>query len=77
MANNSHNRRKTVQFGDQKIKRGEGGETHQIAEDEVPALTTQQGIPVADDQNSLRIGARGPDRSRGFPFPRKDLPFRS
>ena len=30
---------------------GEGGELHQVADDVV--LTTQQGVPVADDQNSL------------------------
>jgi catalase len=83
MANNSHNRRKTVQFGDQKIKRGEGGETHQIAEDEVPTLTTQQGMPVADDQNSLRIGARGPTaledahfREKIFHFDHERIPER-
>ncbi|MEJ0024389.1 MAG: hypothetical protein WDN01_00045 [Rhizomicrobium sp.] len=29
-----------------------GGETHQIASDGVETLTTQQGIPVADDQNT-------------------------
>ena len=23
-------------------------------------MTTQQGAPVSDDQNSLRVGARGP-----------------
>ena len=26
----------------------------------IPRLTTQQGAPVADDQNSLKLGARGP-----------------
>jgi catalase len=36
------------------------GETHQIAGDDVPVLTTQQGVPVADDQNSLKAGPRGP-----------------
>nr|WP_269769480.1 catalase [Roseomonas rubea] len=36
------------------------GEIHQISGGDVPALTTQQGMPVADDQNSLRIGVRGP-----------------
>lgn len=40
--------------------RGIGGEVHQTSGGDVPALTTQQGMPVADDQNSLRIGARGP-----------------
>lgn len=39
---------------------GNGGETHQGAEGKVATLTTQQGIPVADGQNSLRQGARGP-----------------
>src|SRR6202162_6751677 len=83
MANNSHNRRKTVQLGDQKIKRVEGGEAHQIAEDEVLTLTTQQGMPVADDQNSLRIGARGPTaledahfREKIFHFDHERIPER-
>ena len=75
MANNSHNRRKTVQLADQQIKRGAGGETHQIAEDEVPTLTTQQGMPVADDQNSLRIGARGPTALEDFHFREKIFHF--
>lgn len=37
---------------------GEGGELHQTAVGAV--LTTQQGMPVSDDQNSLRVGDRGP-----------------
>jgi catalase len=37
---------------------GTGGELHQVADDVV--LTTQQGMPVSDDQNSLRGGDRGP-----------------
>ena len=40
--------------------RGAGGEVHQTAEDGHDVLTTQQGTPVADDQNTLRQGARGP-----------------
>src|SRR3984885_4248738 len=37
-----------------------GGETHQqSAAGEIP-LTTNQGLPVADNQNSLRAGVRGP-----------------
>lgn len=40
---------------------GNSGELHQIANDaDVPTLTTQQGIPVSDDQNTLRQGQRGP-----------------
>src|SRR6202000_3265664 len=42
------------------------GETHQKAGGDVPALTTQQGIPVADDQNSLKAGPRGPTLMEDF-----------
>jgi len=43
-----------------------GGETHQTAGGDVPILTTQQGIPVADDQNSLKAGPRGPTLMEDF-----------
>jgi catalase len=39
---------------------GEGGELHQVASGDGDVLTTQQGIPVFDDQNSLKVGDRGP-----------------
>lgn len=39
---------------------GAGGELHQLAEGTTSVLTTQQGVPVADDQNSLKVGPRGP-----------------
>ncbi len=39
---------------------GTGGETHQQAGAEHPRLTTNQGVPVADDQNSLKLSPRGP-----------------
>jgi catalase len=35
-------------------------ETHQTAREETPVLTTNQGIPIADNQNSLKAGGRGP-----------------
>ncbi|TXT46321.1 MAG: catalase [Methylocystaceae bacterium] len=54
---------------------GEGGETHQTANDEVETLTTQQGIPVSDDQNTLRIGARGPSLIEDFHFREKIFHF--
>ncbi|WP_380871706.1 catalase [Sphingomonas sp. DBB INV C78] len=54
---------------------GEGGETHQIARSDVAALTTQQGIPVADDQNSLRQGERGPTLLEDFHFREKIFHF--
>ena len=37
-----------------------GGETHQVSMSGEATLTTQQGVPVADDQNTLRVGERGP-----------------
>jgi hypothetical protein len=46
---------KTASYGDQKVRRGAGGETHQVAGGDVDTLTTQQGIPVADDQNSAGL----------------------
>ncbi len=38
----------------------EGGETHQTTTSADGTLTTNQGIPVSDNQNSLTSGARGP-----------------
>ena len=54
---------------------GSGGETHQLAGGDVPVLTTQQGIPVSDDQNSLRIGERGPTALEDFHFREKIFHF--
>jgi catalase len=53
---------------------GAGGETHQTA-DGAPVLTTQQGTPVADDQNTLRIGPRGPAALEDFHFREKIFHF--
>lgn len=39
---------------------GNAGETHQRAGGQAEYLTTDQGIPIADNQNSLKIGERGP-----------------
>src|SRR3984957_2951720 len=52
-----------------------GGETHQKAGGNVPELTTQQGIPVSDDQNTLRIGTRGPAALEDFHFREKIFHF--
>jgi len=40
-----------------------------------PVLTTQQGIPVADDQNTLRVGPRGPALLEDFHFREKIFHF--
>lgn len=62
---------------------GEGGELHQTAKGEEGTLTTQQGCPVADDQNSLRAGKRGPTlmedhvmREKIFHFDHERIPER-
>src|SRR5215470_7498090 len=64
-----------ARMADANIRRGHGGETHQVAEGEIPTLTTQQGVPVADDQNSLKIGARGPTLLEDFHFREKIFHF--
>ena len=73
----------TSVLGDQTILRGTGGETHQTAGGDVPTLTTQQGAPVADDQNSLKAGQRGPTlvedqhfREKIFHFDHERIPER-
>ena len=58
-----------------KAQTGEGGELHQTAGDGVPRMTTQQGIPVSDDQNSLKQGARGPTLMEDFHFREKIFHF--
>src|ERR671939_88472 len=69
------NERKTAQYADQPVITGAGGEVHQQAGGDTPDLTTQQGIPVADDQNSLKIGARGPTALEDFHFREKIFHF--
>ncbi len=51
-----------------------GGEPHQIATDD-DVLTTAQGVPVADDQNTLRVGDRGPAALEDFHFREKIFHF--
>ena len=65
----------TVTIHDQQLHRGEGGELHQFAEDGHPVLTTAQGGPIADDQNTLRVGARGPALIDDFHFREKIFHF--
>jgi catalase len=40
-------------------QRASGGELHQIAGGDHPALTTNQGVALSDNQNSLRANPRG------------------
>ncbi|AOX16198.1 catalase [Kozakia baliensis] len=67
--------RKKVTIDDQTIQRGPQGATHQVAEGDIPTLTTQQGTPVADDQNTYKAGARGPTLLEDFHFREKIFHF--
>lgn len=66
-----------------KTSRGEAGELHQQAGEGFDRLTTQQGGPVADNQNTLKAGARGPSlledhifRDKIFHFDHERIPER-
>lgn len=69
------NGRKNMRYADQDVMISTGGEVHQTARGETPVLTTQQGIPIADDQNSLKIGSRGPTALEDFHFREKLFHF--
>lgn len=51
---------------DMNMERGNGGETHQRAGDDTKVLTTQQGVAISDNQNSLKAGSRGPTLLEDF-----------
>ncbi|HCO91419.1 MAG TPA: catalase HPII [Alphaproteobacteria bacterium] len=68
---------------DGKTRQGAGGETHQITANHETTLTSQQGVPIADDQNSLKAGMRGPTlmedhlmREKIFHFDHERIPER-
>jgi catalase len=65
----------TATIHDQKLARGEGGELRQTAVGNTVVLTTAQGGPVSDDQNSLKIGPRGPTLLEDFHFREKIFHF--
>jgi catalase len=52
-----------------------GGERHQTASGFEQTLTTNQGIPVADNQNQLKAGPRGPVLLQDFIFREKIFHF--
>ena len=47
-------------------ERGNGGETHQRTDGDTRAMTTQQGVVISDNQNSLRANTRGPTLLEDF-----------
>ena len=58
-------------------KRGAGDELHQTASDGAQQLTTNHGIPISDNQNSLKSGDRGPTLLEDMLLREKDSSFRS
>lgn len=67
--------RKPLSLHDQKLLAGQGGDLHQTAAGDTPALTTAQGGPVADDLNTLKVGSRGPALIEDFHFREKIFHF--
>ncbi len=51
---------------DMNVTQGKAGETHQQADNQSPSLTTQQGVVISDNQNSLKAGRRGPTLLEDF-----------
>ncbi|HEX3090012.1 MAG TPA: catalase [Ilumatobacteraceae bacterium] len=54
---------------------GSGGETHQRRARDEAQLTTAQGAPISDDQNSLKVGERGPTLMNDFVMREKVFHF--
>jgi catalase len=65
----------TVTIHDQTLTRASGGELHQIAGPDDAVLTTANGVPVFDDQNTLKVGARGPALIEDFHYREKMFHF--
>ena len=51
---------------------GRGGELHQVAGGTHPAMTTQFGVAIGDDENQLKGGERGPTLLEDFKLHRED-----
>ncbi|WP_052551889.1 catalase [Enhygromyxa salina] len=75
----------TSDLADPEFRQGSGGETHQFSEadpDHQP-LTTRNGVTIADNQNTLTAGDRGPQlledfvmREKVFHFDHERIPER-
>jgi catalase len=66
---------KTVKDTDKFLVAGAGGATHQATPSPEQALTTNQGVVVADNQNTLKSGERGPSLLEDFAFREKITHF--
>src|SRR6202051_2883611 len=60
---------------DKFLAAGPGGATHQEAGSPDRSLTTNQGVIVADNQNTLKSGERGPSLLEDFHFREKITHF--
>jgi len=56
----------TSSSAEQSSKTGAGGELHQQPPDGGALLTTNQGVVIADNQNSLKAAPRGPTLLEDF-----------
>ncbi|MFN8551355.1 MAG: catalase [Candidatus Obscuribacterales bacterium] len=79
----SYDDKGTQASGDPKTLRGTSDEAHQVSGGSIPTMTTQQGVPISDDQNSLKAGAHGPTlledfvgREKIFHFDHERIPER-
>lgn len=73
-------RKKHGRAGDRKnptneVVVGNGGELHQIAGGDAEQLTTNQGVPISDNQNQLKAGRRGPVLLEDFVLREKTFHF--
>jgi len=66
---------KSVHYGDTQVFCGQGGETHQTAQGDVHVMTTNQGTPISDNQNTLRNHPRGHALLEDFHFREKIFHF--
>ena len=76
MATRNQDGRQQVEYADQQVERGHGGETHQVAGDGAPPLTTQQGIAGRRRPEHAAGRRARADPARGLPLPGEDLPLR-
>ncbi|MFD1797786.1 catalase, partial [Paracoccus aurantiacus] len=54
---------------------GNAGEMQQIAAGDTPAMTTNFGVPISDNENSLKAGSRGPTLLEDFVLREKIFHF--
>ena len=71
----SANSQSTTETTERNLNPGQGGETHQEPAKGSERLTSSQGVPVSDNQNSLKSGSRGPTLLEDFHFREKIFHF--